>query len=186
MARPVLVTFEASDVGSWKIERLDTVVGDPLSRASRLQVFEGRSPDRRPGSGWRLSGFTSNERYVERPERDALVRVQQPLGRADATCAALIPIRKTEAWWELTQDERRSILERRSHHIAIGLEYLPAVARRLHHARDLGQDFDFLTWFEYAPTASDSFESLVARLRSTEEWSYVEREFDIRLTRNPE
>src|SRR2546428_7160638 len=29
--------------------------------------------------------------------------------------------------------------------------YLPAIARRLYHCRDLGEPFDFLTWFEYAP-----------------------------------
>jgi hypothetical protein len=64
----------------------------------------------------------------------------------------------------------------------IGLEYLPAVARRLHHGRDLGEPFDFLTWFEYTPDDAKAFEELVARLRDTEEWSYVEREIDIRLT----
>ena len=132
---------------------------------------------------WSLTGFTSNERYVDHLERAALTTVQQPLGRAVATCAALIPIRKSEAWWELTQDERRNILEERSHHIAVGLEYLPAVARRLHHSRDLGEPFDFLTWFEYAPTDAAAFEELVGRLRATEEWSFVDREVDIRLTR---
>ena len=129
-------------------------------------------------------GFTSNERYVKRNERSALTVVQQPLRRADATRAALIPVRKSEAWWEMTQDERRAILEERSHHIAIGLEYLPAVARRLHHSRDLGDKFDFLTWFEYSPETSEAFEELVARLRRTEEWLFVEREVDIRLTRS--
>jgi hypothetical protein len=66
---------------------------------------------------------------------------------------------------------------------ATGLPYLPAIARRLHHGRDSGEPFDFLTWFEYAPGDADAFEELVGRLRSTEEWSYVEREVDIRLTR---
>ena len=92
-------------------------------------------------------------------------------------------MRKSDAWWALAQDERRAIFAERSRHIAIGLEYLPAVARRLHHARDLGEPFDFLTWFEYPPEASSHFEELVARLRETEEWRYVEREVDIRLTR---
>ncbi len=50
----------------------------------------------------------------------------------------------------LAQDERRELLEETSHHIAIGLEYLPAIARRLYHGRDLDDTFDF-TWFEYAP-----------------------------------
>jgi len=53
----------------------------------------------------------------------------------------------------------------------------------LHHSRELGEPFDFLTWFEYAPEYSESFEELVRRLRDTEEWRYVVREVDIRLTR---
>ena len=40
------------------------------------------------------------------------------LGRPEATCAALIPIKKSAAWWELTQEERRQIFEDKSHHIA--------------------------------------------------------------------
>ena len=62
--------------------------------------------------------------------------------------------------------------------------YLPAVARRLYHGRDLGEPFDFLTWFEYAPHDTDAFEALVAKLRETTEWAFVEREVDIRLVRD--
>jgi hypothetical protein len=47
------------------------------------------------------------------------------------------PITKTDTWWELPQDERRRIFEASSRHVATGLDYLPAVARRLHHGRDL-------------------------------------------------
>jgi chlorite dismutase len=101
----------------------------------------------------------------------------------DHSRAALIPIRKTEAWWALAQDERRAIFEEQSRHIRVGLEYLPAVARRLHHSRELGEPFDFLTWFEYAPEHSESFEELVRRLRDAQEWRYVDREVNIRLTR---
>jgi hypothetical protein len=53
--------------------------------------------------------------------------------------------------------------------VATGLRYLPAVARRLHHGRDLGEPFDFLTWFEFAPEAAGDFEELVATLRETTE-----------------
>ena len=130
-----------------------------------------------------MRGVTSNERYVSRIEHDALVTKQERLGRAASTRAALIPITKSERWWELPQDERRGIFEERSHHVAIGLEHLPAIARRLHHGRDLGEPFDFLTWFEFAPADAPGFEELLRRLRETEEWAYVEREVDIRLSR---
>ena len=110
---------------------------------------------------------------------------QASLGRREATCAALIPIRKSQAWWNLAQDERRVIFEETSHHTAIGTAYLPAVARRLYHCRDLGEPFDFLTWFEFAPEHAAAFDALVAALRATPEWGYVEREVDIRLVWDP-
>ena len=80
-------------------------------------------------------------------------------------------------------EDRRAIFEETSRHTAIGLEYLPAIARRLHHCRDIGEPFDFLTWFEFAPQHAAAFDELVARLRATPEWDFVEREVDIRLER---
>ncbi len=130
-----------------------------------------------------MRGVTSYQRYTQRNELAALEAKQPQLGRPEATLAALIPITKSAAWWQLAQDERRELFEESSHHIETGLEYLPAVARELHHGRDLGEPFDFLTWFEYAPQDAPAFEELVSRLRTTPEWGYVEREIDIRLTR---
>ena len=62
-------------------------------------------------------------------------------------------------------------------------KYLPAIARKLYHCKDIGQPFDFLTWFEYAPENARAFENLVIALRQTEEWLYVDREIDIRLVK---
>ena len=134
-------------------------------------------------TAWVLHGFTSNVRYAVRTEVDILQACQPELDRPEATCAALIPIKKSARWWALPQDERRQIFEETSHHTAIGVEYLPAIARRLHHCRDIAEPFDFLTWFEYAAEHSQLFEDLVLRLRATKEWDFVEREVDIRLTR---
>jgi hypothetical protein len=182
MPKPLLVTFVGGEHGDWRVVSTTSVVGTGLPRASRLAVPEGPGVSAPVGS-WRHAGVTSNERYVERVERTELSRRQPSLGRPSATCAALIPIRKSAAWWELTQDERRGILEQRSRHIAIGLSYLPAIARRLHHSRDLGGEFDFLTWFEFAPSDAGAFDEVLGRLRATEEWSFVEREVDVRLDR---
>jgi Chlorite dismutase len=99
------------------------------------------------------------------------------------TLTGLIPISKGEAWWALAQDERRRIYEEQSRHTSIGMEFLPQIARRLHHGRDLGEPFDFLTWFEFAPEHEGFFDELLARLRASEEWRYVTREIDIRLSR---
>jgi len=59
------------------------------------------------------------------------------------------------------------------------------VARRLYHSRELGEAFDFLTWFEFAEKDAGAFDELLQRLRSSEEWSYVEREVEVRLRRAP-
>jgi chlorite dismutase len=134
-------------------------------------------------TSWRMAGVASHLRYVERTEQAQLASPQAGLGRTGATCAALIPIKKSSAWWELTQEERRLIFEDKSHHIAGSLKYLPAIARQLYHCRDLGEPFDFLTWFEFAPAHTEMFEELVGMLRATEEWSYVEREVDVRVVR---
>jgi chlorite dismutase len=143
----------------------------------------GASPILPSATSWRLVGVASHLRYTERAEKELLAATQAPLGRKEADCAALIPIRKNAAWWELTQEERRKIFEDKSRHIAGTLKYLPAIARQLYHCRDLGEPFDFITWFEYATEHATAFEELVAMLRATEEWTFVEREVDVRLMR---
>ena len=177
-------SFVAGATGTWKIQEIKTVIGAGLEMASHVEIHNADLTELPAGASWLLRGVTSNQRYVTRPEQSTLVASQASLGRPEATCAALIPLTKTAAWWTLTQDERREIFEARSSHIATGLRYLPAIARRLHHSRDLGEPFDFLTWFEYAPADSHAFEELVAALRATEEWNYVEREVDVRLVRS--
>jgi chlorite dismutase len=132
---------------------------------------------------WTLRGVTSHQRYVERAEGARLREVQAGLGRPKATIAAMIPITKSAAWWDMAQDERRAIFEERSHHIAATLKFLPAIARRLHHARDLGEPFDFVTWFEFAPEHTGLFDELLGLLRGTEEWRYVVHEVEVRLQR---
>ena len=180
---PILsVVFAGGDEGAWRVRSVSAVVGTPLSTVERLAVLEGAwaAP---PGAVWALRGVVGHERYVERREHDELAARSPRLGRPEATRAALIPIRKSETWWTRPQDERRAIFEERSRHIATGLKYVPAVARRLHHSRDLGEPFDFLTWFEFAPPDEAGFDELVAMLRATEEWAYIDREVDIRLER---
>lgn len=179
----MFTTFTGGGSGQWQIIRLEAVIGETLASATHLSVTTSSAfTPNAEGRAWQLTGFASNVRYVERPEKTQLAAMQLPLGRDGATCAALIPIRKSAAWWDMTQEERRAIFEAKSHHIAESLKYLPVIARQLYHSRDIGQPFDFLTWFEYPPQAAGDFEALVKTLRATEEWHYVEREVDIRLT----
>ena len=182
----MFTTFRGGQSGAWRITAITPVKGAPLAAMPALSVVHSRAialPLLPSQTAWRLAGVASHLRYVERTEKTQLEAVQAGLGRPEASCAALIPIRKSPAWWELTQEERRRIFEDRSHHIAASLKTLPVIARQLYHCRDLGEPFDFLTWFEYAPQHATSFEDLVKVLRASEEWTYIEREVDIRVTR---
>ncbi len=182
---PRLFTFVGGSYGPWKIVRFETVVGAPLARPERLNIVNGSIARPPEGTAWVLRGVTSNERYVNKDEKAKLAATQAALGRPECTRAALIPIRKNTQWWALTQEERRQVFEESSHHIKAGLKHLPAVARRLHHCRDLEETgpFDFLTLFDYAEADTSAFEDLVEELRATEEWKYVDREIDVRLVR---
>jgi hypothetical protein len=178
----MLVTFVGGSNGEWRVKSMTGIHGASLESIGRLAVSEGK--DAVPPGIWHLRGVVSHTRYTTRKEADALAAVQPPLGRHAASCGALIPIKKSSRWWSLAQDERRAIYEETSHHTSIGLQYLPRIARRLHHSRDLGEPFDFLTWFEFAPEHEPAFDELLARLRGSEEWKYVEREVDIRVARS--
>ncbi len=181
-----LFSFIGGPAGEWTVDRIDCLVGDPISAVSHVSIVEGKTDAPPPGAEWWLHGIVSNHRYTERGEKVEMVAKQEGLGRPGATRAALIPVRKTPEWWTLAQDERREIFEEQSRHIAVGMRYLPAVARRLHHCRDLGwnEPFDFLTWFEFAPDDESGFEEMLRVMRASLEWKYVEREIDIRLIRN--
>ena len=177
-------TFRGGQSGLWRVTSVSPVTGEPLPFMPALSVIDGDAvslplvPSR---NAWRLVGVPSSFATPSAP------RSSSSCGPArarpiEATCAALIPIRKSQAWWELTQEERRKIFEDRSHHIASSLRFLPAIARQLYHCRDLGEPFDFLAWL-FSPAHGSLFEELVAMLRRTEEWTYVEREVDVRVVK---
>jgi Chlorite dismutase len=184
---PRLFSFIGGHTGPWRVMEVSAVRGAGLTTTScltyQLGDFASNPP---PGASWVLRGATSNERYVTRTEKDQLTALQEGLGRPQADCAVLIPIKKSTAWWQLTQGERRRIFEEQSHHTQIGLGYLPHIARRLHHCRDLSTEepFDFLTWFEFAEKDTAAFDEMLQKLRATDEWHYIERECEVRLKRN--
>lgn len=176
------ISFIGGRQGEWKVTRMDTIIGEPMEPVSFLTAHTSHVASHDHAS-WILRGTNNHARYSTHQEIEAMKRQQEGLGRAHATHAVLIPIRKNSAWWELAQDERRRIFEEESQHIALSMEYLPAIARRLYHSRDLGEPFDFLTWFEFAPEHETAFNTLVAKLRATKEWTFVEHEIEIRLVK---
>lgn len=181
---PRLYTYVGGKTGRWAVVSSKTIVGEPLPLVERIDMIHGAVAAPPADAKWVLRGVGTNERYSTRAEKTR-ISIQLPLGRPDANYGAFIPIRKNAKWWALTQDERRALFEERSKHISIGFKYLPAIARRLNHCRDLSDNepFDFLTIFDYPKKDASAFDDLLAELRATEEWKYVDREFDIRLVR---
>ncbi len=163
--------------GDWEVVENRTIVGTPFATTHYVSLAKDAT---NTSALWTLKGVVSNLRYTTVQEKRDLTTRHADLGRETAKCAVLIPIRKSPDWWALAQDERRAIYER-SNHTLIGLDYLPAIARRLHHSRDLGEPFDFLTWFEFAEADEPAFDQLLGRLRASEEWHYVDWEVEMRL-----
>jgi chlorite dismutase len=184
LSSPRLYCFVGGSSGRWTVLSQTTIAGESLSNVQRIDYVQGHFNQTIP-DGWALHGTTSNSRYSTQSEKSQMAAIQAPLDRAECRFGALIPIRKNAAWWELTQDARRAIFEETSKHIAIGMRYLPGVARRLHHCRDMGwiEPFDFLTFFDFAEDQQSAFDDMAGLLRATEEWTYVDREVDLRLVR---
>ncbi len=91
-------------LGQLEVVRINAITGEALPLTPRLSVVNGDSPEGRAGD-YCLRGVVSNERYLNHTEKVQLGKVQQLLGRETAQVGALIPIKKTDAWWSPPQDE---------------------------------------------------------------------------------
>lgn len=176
-----LFQFIGSHGGRWRLLSQRTLRGSSMPVAPALDVLGDDVV--RTGAAWRLRGITTEDRYLRPAEKVLLQSRQESPGRPTDLRAVLIPIRKRPDWWALAQAQRREILGERSQHVRIGLDYVPAIARRLFHCRDLSEHepFDFLTWFEFAPGDEPAFDALLERLRATPEWDFVDREVELRF-----
>ena len=137
-------------------------------------------------------GVTQHLQYTSDAQRQELDGLSIPeLEPSNHTTAVLIPIGKSEAWWNLAQDQRQIHFQKtdaHKGHTAIGLKYVDRVFRKLYHSRYLhaGLDYDFLTYFEFEDAYERDFRTLLAELRDTggnPEWAYVDLEFEIWMTK---
>jgi hypothetical protein len=178
-----LFQYIGGSTGPWRVTNVTTVCGAPLKPASHLEIIQGRLDRFPPHCSWILRGVAKNTRFYTQEERVASKAQRIVPGLSAATCAALIPIRKSSEWWSMNIQDRQEIIEARTSHIDRAFRLIPAMARRLLYGRDLGEPFDLVTWFEYAPKDAKIFDDLAATMRSSLEWQFVEREIDIRLVR---
>ena len=127
-----------------------------------------------------LRGVVQHLHYTTLEERtDLTARSRTEL--APGATAVLIPIRKSPEWWALAHDQRGAHFHQ--HHTPIGAPYVERIFRKLYHSRYLGSPYDFLTYFEFPPEDADYFRQLLADLRATEEWKYVEHQHEVWMTK---
>ena len=94
MAIQIPVTVIGGSAGQWQVLSQIAVCGLALPAVSHLAVVEEERALKTPANAaWTLRGITSYERYVLASEHALLVARQPPLGRPQATRAALIPIK---------------------------------------------------------------------------------------------
>jgi hypothetical protein len=136
-----------------------------------------------------LIGVTQHLHYTTAAQQADLLRVSaQPVDAAGAV-AVLIPIAKSDVWWELPHDEQqRHFLrtERTEGRTAIGHRYADRIYRKLYRSRYIHppQGFDFLTYFEFPEDLAEDFRALLSNLRHPQlnpEWASVRREVEIWL-----
>jgi hypothetical protein len=172
--------------GAWEVTAFSALRGEPLATVTHVDIVNGRL-DRIPaGASWILSGLVRNTRYVTREELVPPGKRRFAAHSPSPTCAALIPIRRSAAWWDLDVEARRELQHPQSQRAPFGLQYLQYLSAMIHrwqHRRDLSDQLDNVTWFEYEPRDATAFDDLLADWRASEEWTYIDRECDIRLVR---
>ena len=172
MAPPLAVTFIAGPSGDWRIERLVAVAGDPLPAATHLSA--GNEAPYTAKISWQLRGTVSSIRYTTAHELTRLNIVSPLLRCSEAMCAALIPIRKSDAWWSMAQDERRAIFEKST---ATSPSRCPT-CRRLRAACTMrATSASHSTSLPGSSThrACACHRGISSELRVSEEWRHVER-----------
>lgn len=174
----------------------------PVRGESRVRIWQGEEMTRlesplpktfAPGKV-KFKAAVRHLQYTDAGTRADLRKESAPPFAADeSVLAVLIPIRKSEQWWALAQDERQEYFQPKDaarRHTAIGRDYAGRVYRKLYHARYLEEqpplDYDFLTYFEFARKDRSLFEDLLGELRDIKinpEWAFVDFEMEIWLAK---
>jgi hypothetical protein len=176
-----------TQVDRYRVDAVHTLRGAPLAGiATGMPFLRLESTRELPAGDGDLIGVTQQLLYTRAAERAALATTEPP--GPDAVCV-LVLLTKSEAWWQLAQDERDALFRgagTRPGHVALGLPLARTLLRKLYHGRPLGSGWDLLAYAEGAPAERPQLEALLAGLRDPErnpEWRYVEREAEIWLSR---
>jgi hypothetical protein len=180
---------EGSTLDDFRVTEVNTVRGPriPIEPGWRLHRIEGSAPLQSLGRGLALVGVAQHPTYTSAAEGRRLRAVER---REPGDMAVLVPIRKSDEWWRLGQDQRLALFRGsrpQGGHVAIGMRFAARVLRRLYHARYLpGSAWDFLAYFELDAADAGAIRELLAAMRDPHEssaWQFVECESEIWLRR---
>lgn len=164
--------------------RVDAVIGtetpEPGWTMARLESESRTAPD----LPLVYLGRSQSLQYTSPEQQAALAHAHGEFGAGATT--VIIPIRKSEAWWGLSAEDRRAHFRVGAGHTHTGAPYVDRVYRKLYHSRSMGLPYDFVTYFEFAPEDAGYFRDLLQELRDQNrnpEWRYVEWECEIWLTK---
>ncbi len=154
--------------------------------------LEAESPSAVDNRMITFHGVTQHLHYTNTAQsRELDSRSHAELAPSQETTAVLIPIGKSPDWWQLAQDRRQAHFqtgEEYPGHVAIGIEYVDRVHRKLYHSRytEPPTAYDFLTYFEFESRHKDDFNMLLHELRDTiriPEWKHIALEYEIWMSK---
>lgn len=176
-------------VTRYRVDAVEPRVGAGVGvgAGATLVRIEAPGPQPLPATSFLVTGVVQHVLYTDADTRQSLAAMS---AGERGPRAVLIPIAKSEAWWALAQDQRDRHFRRtteRPGHVEIGTRYAPAIFRRLYQARfQPGSEWDFLTYFEMHESDEPAFRQMLSELRDPRlnpEWSFVERECEIWMTK---
>ncbi len=199
----VIAGRQNGQVSKYRIDEIISVIGKvPIELASGWGVvrIESDAPIEFPeefqpafkGRIIAFRGVTENLHYTSDAQRLELdSRSHAEFKPSNVTTAVLIPIGKSQKWWQLAQDQRQEHFQTRADqpgHTAIGIRYVDRIFRKLYHSRYMSSEasYDFLTYFEFYNVHRDDFCALLGELRDTTrnpEWAYINLEYEIWMTK---
>jgi hypothetical protein len=185
-------------INVYRVDKVVAVQGKPgvsLDTNSTLIRVESAAKLSEPGEAGPKLLFHGVPRHLDyttsKQRADLLKRSRADLPPGKDTVAVIIPIRKNAKWWALPTDERMAFFQKKGDkigHTAIGARYAGQIYRKLYHTRYAVEttDHDFITYFEFERKHTGDFQSLLTQLRDPKqnpEWNYVDREYEIWLTK---
>ena len=185
----------------YQVNNFVSVIGQPvkgIDASSTLIRIESAAPvilDHKPADAAQIivfRGVTQHLHYTGKEDKEKLtVESRMSVAAAPNTTAVIIPIRKSAAWWALTQDQRQAFFHKTktsAGHTNIGMPFAGKIFRKLYHSRYTGTPlpYDFVTYFEFPSELTADFQDLLKQLRDPKtnpEWESVEMEFEIWMTK---